>query len=350
MASSPLFPKITQHVSEVVKAFKEMEENDPDVQEGYYTSSTIPLIGHVKLHGTHADIVIHNDNRIVLQSKNVSNITIANDNLGFAAAMADKTEAILNLRDRYVERWTAGNWGTAPDPQYPVVIAGEWIGTGIQKDVAVSQLSRRFVIVSVLINDAWIEDKYYQDYEAPDAAIYNIGRADRFFFELDPLDIPGTLKTAEMFAERVALTCPFALEFRVQGEGEGIVWKPVAQELNGKPALWFKTKGGRFKPSFTPKPKKLPEGKQEQQEASDAAARAWCTHERLLQGCDYLKEVGMKRDLTSLSDYLKWVQNDIFVEEKGMIEEQKIDKETLRWSITRIARLWYMQRVKLELD
>lgn len=350
MASSTLFPKITQHVSEVVKALKELEENDSDVPDDYYTSSTIPLIGHVKLHGTHADIVVHNDNRIVLQSKNVPNITVANDNLGFAAAMADKTEAILSLRDRYIERWTASNWGGSPDPQYPVIIAGEWIGTGIQKDVAVSQLSRRFVVVSVAINNAWIEDRYYQEYEAPEASIYNVGRADRFFFDLDPNDIAGTLKAAEAFAERVAFTCPFALDFGIQGEGEGIVWKPVAQELNGNSALWFKTKGGRFKPSFTPKPKALPVGKQEQQEASDAAARAWCTHERLLQGWDYLKEVGMKRDFTSLGDYLKWVQNDIFVEEKGMIEERKIDKETLRWSITRIARLWYMQRVRLGLD
>jgi hypothetical protein len=348
--SSTLFPKITQHVSEVVKALKDLEENDPCVPDKYYTSTTISLIGYVKLHGTHADIVVHNDDKIVLQSKNVSNITIANDNLGFAAAMADKTEAILHLRDRYVERWKAINPSLSLDPQCPVTLAGEWIGTGIQKDVAVSQLSRRFVIVSVAINNSWIEDKYYREYEAPEASIYNVSRAGTFNVDLDPNNMPRTLKTVEICAERVALTCPFALEFGIQGEGEGIVWKPASEELNANPALWFKTKGGRFKPSFTPKPEMLPVGVQAQQDAADAAARAWCTRERLLQGWNYLKEVGMKRDVTSLGAYLKWMQNDILVEEEGMIQEQKIDKETLRWSITKIARLWYMQRVGLGKD
>lgn len=350
MASSTLFPKITQHVSEVVKALRRLEDTDPNVPDGYYTSSPTPLIGYVKLHGTHADIVIYNDDRIALQSRNVPNITIANDNLGFAAAMADKTKAILNLRDRYVERWQAVNPSLALDPQYPFIIAGEWIGTGIQKDVAVSQLSRRFVIVSVAINGSWIEDVFYRDYEDTEASIYNISHGGTFRTNLDPNDIPRTLKSVETFAERVALTCPFALEFGIQGEGEGIVWKPASDHLNANPALWFKTKGGRFKPSFTPKPKVLPVGVQEQRETADAAATSWCTQERLRQGWAYLEEVGMKRDMTSLGAYLKWMQNDILVEEKGMIQEQNIDKDTLRGSITRIARLWYMQRVNLGKD
>jgi len=154
----------------------------------------------------------------------------------------------------------------------------------------------------------------------------------------------------ELFAERVALTCPFTLEFGIQGEGEGIVWKPAPDHLNANPALWFKTKGGRFKPSFTPKSKVLPVGVQEQRDAADAAAIAWCTQERLRQGRAYLKEVGMKRDVTSLGAYLKWMQNDILVEEKGVIQAQEIDEAMLRVSIAKIARLWYMQRVNLGED
>jgi hypothetical protein len=346
---SKLFPKITQHVAEVVKALEEQEQED-GVPEGYYTSNATPLIGYVKLHGTHADIAVYNDNRILLQSKNVSNITITNDNLGFAAAMADKTEAILNLRNRYVERWKAINPNMSLDPQYPVVMAGEWIGAGIQKDVAVSQLSRRFVIVSVAINNSWVLDVYYRDYEAPESSIYNISRGGTFRPTLYPEDIPRTLKGVELFAERVALTCPFALSFGIQGEGEGIVWKPALDHLNANPALWFKTKGGRFKPTFAPKPKALPVGVQEQRDAADAAAVAWCTRERLQQGWDYLKEIRMKRDMKALGTYLKWMQNDILVEEKGCIEEQGVDEGMLRVGIAKIARLWYLQRVGLGED
>ncbi|KAF1927790.1 uncharacterized protein M421DRAFT_6042 [Didymella exigua CBS 183.55] len=137
-----LYPKITQHVAQVVKALKKLEREGEALDE-YYTSNPIPLVGYVKLHGTHADIVVYNDNRIILQSRNVSNITPTNDNSGFAAAMADKTEAILDVRDQYIERWKALNPSMVLEPQHPVIIAGQWIGTGIQKDVAVSRLSCR---------------------------------------------------------------------------------------------------------------------------------------------------------------------------------------------------------------
>lgn len=48
--------------------------------------------------------------------------------------------------------------------------------------------------------------------------------------------------------------------------------------------------------------------------------------------------------------YLKWMQNDILVEEKGVIQAQEIDEAMLRVSIAKIARLWYMQRVNLGED
>lgn len=335
---SMLFPKITQHIAEVVKVLKEQDlEQD--------TSDSIPIIGYAKLHGTHGDIVIYPNDKIILQSKNVSNITPLNDNLGFAAAMADKTPAILAIRNQYVERWKGLNPSTPLDAHSPVVIAGEWIGTGIQKHVAVAQLSRRFVIVCVAINNAWVPDVCYAGIEAEAAGIYNVSRAGTYRTELHAKDLALTLRRVDALTERVASVCPFALEFGIAGEGEGIVWKPEADHLNGNPALWFKTKGGRFKPAFAAENEALPAGVREQREAADRLAAVWCTEERLQQGWDYLGEVGVKREMKALRTYLVCVQNDVCKEEKAGIEERGVDVGVLRAGIARIARAWYIRRV-----
>ena len=343
---STLYPKITQHVSEVVKALKQAH-HDSDYLDKEATSVPIPFEGSVKLHGTHADIVVHSDNTVVLQSKNVPNITAANDNQGFAAAMADKTDVILELRNQYLARWRELNVNIPLSSQYPVVIAGEWIGINIQKDVAISRLSRRFVVISVNINNTWIQDTLYPSIEAPSFSIYNISRGGTFNSTLYPDDIARTLTIVEPIAETIAISCPFAASFDIHGEGEGIVWKPSSSQLNPNPDLWFKTKSGRFKPTFAPVPKLLPFGQQEKRDAADAVATIWCTEERLQQGWDYMEEVGLLRDIKGLGRYLKWIQTDILTEEKGYLEEARVDEGILRVSIAKIAKVWYISRVDM---
>ena len=347
--ASTLYPKITQHISAVVKTLHKLYH-----ELGYRDKKTplesIPLVGSVKLHGTHADIVVYNDDKIVLQSKNVANITIATDNAGFAAAMADKTSAIVDIRNQYLARWKELNPDTTLDPTYPVLIAGEWVGTTIQKHVAISQLSRRFVIISVNINNSWICDTQYPSIEAPSSSIYNISRGGGFTATLYPDDIPRTLAEVEPLTEAVAASCPFAASFDAPGEGEGIVWKPVPPHLNSNPALWFKIKGGRFKPTFAPAPKVLPIEQREKRGAADAVAAVWCTEERLQQGWDFLREVGAERDMKGLGRYLKWVQSDILTEEKAYIEENGVDEDMLRISIAKIAKAWYVRRVGMGED
>lgn len=341
-----LFPKITQHVAEVVKALKELGDGSNCLDSGT-TVESVPLAGSVKLHGTHADILIYDDDRIVLQSKNVPNITIANDNLGFAAAMADKAAVILRLRDRYLARWDSLHSERSLDTAHPVLIAGEWIGTGVQKDVAITQLSRRFVIISVSINGSWVQDTAYADIEAPTSSIYNISRGGMFSATLHLRDISRTLSEVSPLAEAVASSCPFAASFDMHGEGEGIVWKPTAPHLNYNPAFWFKIKGGRFKPTFAPAPKNVPEGVQEKRDAADRLATLWCSEVRMQQGWDLLREMGLRRDMKALSKFLKWVQSDVMVEERGYIQDNGVDEGTLRVGIAKVARVWYIQRLGL---
>jgi len=339
-----LYPKITTHINDVIKTLREFD-CDPGNPEQAAVLDPIPIVGTVKLHGTHADILIHNDDQIVFQSRGIVGLQPTRDNAGFATAMSQKTKALLRLRDLFKARFSQLNPDTPFDPNYPVLIAGEWIGEKIQKDVAISKLSKRFVIISVNINGQWQKDSDYGGIALPNHDIYNISRAGVSNYTLYPENVQRTVDELESLTEQVAQRCPFAATFGLEGEGEGIVWKPALPPYNANPELWFKTKGGRFKPTFACPPWPSPESAEQNREAAATVAKVWTSEQRLEQGLEYMTERHIRKNMKGLSAFLKWVQNDILVEEKGYIAEHKIDAQTLRIEIAKIAKPWYLERM-----
>jgi hypothetical protein len=342
---STLYPKITNHVSEIIKTLQHHRNPNPSTPSDPISLESIAIIGTVKLHGTHADIVIAPSpaSTITLQSRNTANLSPTADNFGFAATMATKREAILRLRDQFLARWSSLNPDAELDTSIPVTIAGEWIGPGIQKDVAIAQLSRRFVIISAKVNGSWVRDSDYADIEAPDDEIYNISRGGSYHCTMYPSNIQKTTSELEALAEKIAARCPFAASFGVVGPGEGIVWK--LDSYTSDSSLWFKTKGGKFKPTFAPPPKALSANMEEKRKVAVAAAQTWCGEQRLEQGWDYLREMGTTRDMKGIGQFLKWVQTDILVEEKAYIKEHDMDDGLLRQTIIGIAKPWYLAKL-----
>jgi hypothetical protein len=328
-----------------VHTLKELNR-DPENPEGEVMVDPIPIVGTIKLHGTHADILIHNDDRIVFQSRNIVGLQVAKDNAGFATTMSQKTKALLRLRDLYVARFTQLNPDTPLDPTHPILIAGEWIGQSIQKGVAISQLSKRFVIISVKINNQWQRDCDYGGIALPNHDIYNVSRAGIFHRILYPSDPQRTISELEPLAEQVARQCPFAATFGLDGEGEGIVWKPSLAPYNANPSLWFKTKGGRFKPTFARAPRQSPERAEQNREVAAEVAKVWTSEHRLEQGLEYMREHGIQRTMKGTAPFLKWVQSDIVVEEKGYIAEHGVDVPMLRIEVAKIAKPWYVERLE----
>ncbi|KAF2650724.1 hypothetical protein K491DRAFT_720511 [Lophiostoma macrostomum CBS 122681] len=296
---SNLYPKITNHIHEIVKKLKQLNDchRDPCNPEVEPVLSPIPIIGTVKLHGTHADIVVSQSpsNIVVFQSRNNPKLLPTADNHAFATTMSPKTPTILKLRDEYIARWRDLNPTETLDETVPITIAGEWIGPKVQKGVAVSELSNRFVIISVKINGSWVRDSDYAEIEAPDDDIYNISRGGFYHSTLHPQDPQKFVPDMQDLAEKIAANCPFAASFGVNGEGEGLVWKLAPDEYVGDASLWFKTKGGRFKPTFTPAPRKPAANMAEKEEQAQTLAMAWCNELRLEQGWDYLREMGATR-------------------------------------------------------
>lgn len=346
MSASTLYPKITNHISEIVKSLKDLHR-DPNDPERDVELDPIPIIGTVKLHGTHADILIYNDDRIVFQSRNIVGLQVAKDNAGFATTMSQKTKALLRLRDLLLARFAQLNPDITLDPSHPVLIAGEWIGHSIQKHVAISHLSKRFVIISLNINGTWQKDSDYTAIAFPNHAIYNISRAGTFARTLYLSDPQRTIAELELLTEQVAKQCPFAATFNVNGEGEGIVWKPAHPSLNSNPDLWFKTKGGRFKPTFArPPPRQSPERAEQSREVAARVAAMWTSEQRLEQGLEYMREHGIQRTKKGMGVFLKWVQSDIAVEERGYISEHGVEGGSLRIEVAKIARPWYCGRME----
>ena len=343
---STLYPKITTHVDDIVKYLRHLN-CDPEKPELEAVLQPIPIIGTVKLHGTHADIVIHSDDTITFQSRNLTHLSTSKDNQGFAAAMSTKAKVLLELQDLYLSRWRELNLTSTLDASSPVIIAGEWIGSKIQKGVAIAQLSRRFVVVSISINNQWQRDQDYADINLQDHDIYSASRAGIYHATLYPEDIQRTISKVGQLAEEVAARCPFAATFGIDGEGEGLVWKLTPELYNANPALWFKTKGGKFKPTFFRPPKKLTSANtvEEARRAAAAVVELWCSEQRLEQGWDVLREKGIERDMSGLEEFLKWVQQDILVEEKAYIKKHRVDEAQLNIEIGKLARVWYLSRL-----
>jgi len=83
-------------------------------------------------------------------------------------------------------------------------------------------------------------------------------------------------------------------------------------------------------------------------EAAEKLARLWCSEMRLEQGWDYLREKGIERNIEGAGEFLKWVQQDVFVEEKGYMKKNMVRKGILRTEMIAVAKPWYLKRIASE--
>jgi hypothetical protein len=335
---STLFPKITGRIDELVDNFSyKYGAEDP----------IIKLTGTVKLHGTHADIVIESNNTIRIQSRNRLSLNMEHDNYNVAASLLPLKEEILELRDRVKDRWQEGNIFEKMEENKPVILAGEWIGPGVQKKVAIASLPKRcFVLLAVSVNGEWQDDEDYAEIHNEKVGIYNISRGG-FYKEVLDFKDPESLEACKekLLAHTldVERECPFAKSFGVSGVGEGIVWKahyPLSQD----PRFWLKTKGPEHRITRTDKLKKA-ELNKDGVERAKTFAEAAVTEMRLQQAWDYLGEMEIKRDKSGTQAFNKWLINDVEVEEKKAIADMGVDKAALKKAVNAIGKAWYFEKL-----
>ncbi|KAL8733641.1 MAG: hypothetical protein Q9166_002051 [cf. Caloplaca sp. 2 TL-2023] len=303
---STLYPKIGKLSDFIYKSKK-------------FTSETriIPIIGTVKLHGAYVDWVISYDDTVRVQSRNMLELTLKNDNYGQL------------------------NPNSLVNHEHPVIISGEWCGRGVQKGMAISQLPRHFVIISIRINNAWVSETEYADMHDEANGIFHMGKARTYRLDFDMEDIDGSEALIQGFVADVEKICPYGHARSVTGRGEGIVWKALDHVEN--PEMWFKYRGDSTAVSHEWKMTKSPATAANNREREYKFAVAVVTERRLEQGVEYLAETGVARDMTGLGK--SFVTNDVLVEEEREMAERNIGQGRLKPSITSIARTWYKKKV-----
>ena len=279
--------------------------------------------GTVKLHGTHADLVWHGDDDISVQSRNRI-LTVESDNYECARFFEDRKESLRPLFERVRTVLGGAEW--------PIVIAGEFCGAGVQSKVALCRLPRMFVVVAVKVGHTW----HHPGASVCDEKhnIYSIARAPMYTVTVDPLDPAPALARAEEFTRDVDAECPFAKGLGVLGAGEGIVW---ACMQNNSPRLWFKTKGASH---MTPiKPPKSADHK------GHSTLNAWVaslvTEQRLEQGVEYLREMGHPLELRSVPMFTQWVAGDVLKEEGDNAVASGLKEGDVRKAVSRVAGTWF---------
>ena len=300
----------------------------------------------VKIHGSNASIVIPlwGDTAIYAQSRN-NIITPEKDNAGFARWVEDNREVLTNLLGEHVSD-ILGNW----DNETHVVVYGEWCGQGIQKNVAVNQLPKMFVVFGyrVVYENDLAHPRTYSgsvsrfedeplDFSNPDIGLYNIHEFGSEIITIDFDNLTEMQNKLEADAEEVGRQCPVGTYFGVEGPGEGHVYNAISYPLN------FKMKSDAHKVSN--KATFTPEDLSQINNISELVDTI-LLKPRLEQGIEYLKEMHIPDDkFESIGEYISWVISDVIKEESDIILETGLPVKLVNKEIAKRARDYFTSHV-----
>lgn len=294
----------------------------------HYKYEDIPSFkfrGTVKLHGTHADVVLNADGSIHYQSRN-NIITIEKDNVGFAAfASQIDFKYLFDLIQDTTKQI---------DPNRSVnsiMISGEYCGGNIQKGVALCKLPKMFVIYGIKIGDKyasdWVNIDQYRNVKLENKQIYHILDFQHWIMDIDfninSENLVKAKESLEKITDEVSKECPVGKHFGVSGIGEGVVWQCIG--INGaedkynlvlNKDMTFKVKGDEHQVVRAPKAEIDMQLVSDINEMCDFVV----TNARLAQGIEYLKEQHIALDNKATGVYVKWINSDVMKEEADRIK------------------------------
>ncbi len=310
------FPSIEQYrnVIREVKTNHDFQGKDESEQPIYQHISPYPIldfVGTVKLHGTNASVVKYKD-RVEFQSRERV-LSLQQDNYQFALSMANKDLDFL-FEDIVFNEYIA--------------VFGEWIGQGVQSGVAVSNLSKTFVIFAYKVDDVWV-DIQRSDFSQN---IYHIENFPTWNLEIDFNSPESVQNRLVELTEQVEKECPVGKHFGFSGVGEGIVWTTSDRRY------CFKVKGEKHSST---KVKTLASVDTELIESMNEFVDNVLTESRLKQGIEKLKEMGLEVSQKSTGEYLRWIIGDVVKEEQDTIIANQFDLKKLNPLLSNKARVWF---------
>jgi len=309
-----------------IKSHCDYQGKDDNGDAIYVHDKPYPILkfrGTIKLHGTNSAIALYRDsdgNQAYRFQSRERELSLDFDNSGFLREMLKKDYSKLFDGIQFNES---------------CVIYGEWCGNNIQRGVAITGLPKMFVIFAVRIDDVYQEMNNFKHLMIPEQNIYNILQFKTYEINID-INQPELVQNdiIDMTLE-VENECPVGKYFGVIGVGEGIVF-----EHNSTLGRYvFKSKGIKHSSS---KVKTISAVDVEAIQNINEFVEYAVTENRLAQGIDKMKEMGIALEMKSTGDYLRWVYNDVVKEESDTMNENGIDAKKVGSAISAKAKQYWL--------
>jgi len=319
-----------------------LDENDEPLYNNLLDLPVINAIGSEKIHGTNSGISYSNLDGLWLQSRN----NIINDisgHMGCGIFINTTKEIWVNLIKQLASQYNINL------NEKIITIYFEWCGENIQRNSAVSGLSKRAIIfqhfkVSPIVkNDDiisfWLETKINNMYISNcENNIFNIMNFKTWNIEIDfnkPFEAQNKMI---QIVNDIEPNSPVGQEFgKEENIGEGIV-----VTFNYKDNLYkFKVKGEKH--SVT-KVKTLNIIDEELENKMIEFANYACKSWRLEQFWNELfkKE---KPEVKKIGDFLRLVFKDILKEESDVIVKENLDSKKINKYISQICKKWFFEQL-----
>lgn len=310
----------------------------------------ITFMGTVKLHGTNSGIcrpVNGGVDDIWFQSRERI-ITPESDNAGFAIWAYNNRAWFNDLIDKLKSECTH------PIADTDVIqVFGEWAGGNIQKGVGLNKLQKSFFIFAVRISETaestdWESIDWVRQVVKTLPSVENIHVITKFSTWYVDIDFNDPKQVQNRLIEltiAVEDECPVAKSLTGEsGIGEGIVWEAVKSSIPqvNISGLRFKVKGEKHSAS---KVKTLAEVDVEKVNSINEFVDKTVTPNRLQQGIDKLREMGLEVDVKNTGAYLKWVMSDVFKEELDVLAASGLTTKEVSGKMSNVARQFFMNHL-----
>lgn len=309
---------------------------------------TLTFKGTVKLHGTNAGVCYNKADGIWAQSRE-NIITPESDNAGFAFFVEANKEIFTNLFD-VIEKRENLKGNRLDSNNNTISIYFEWVGKGIQKNVAISEIEKSAFIIGVKITPHvetegelkikpayWVDSSGLRDVES---RVYNILDFPTYEIEID-FNRPELAQNKIIeLTKMVEENCPVGEALGVKGIGEGIVFSCDFKGITHR----FKSKGDKHAGKSKVKTLKPVDDEKINNiiEVSNKITPDWRLDQMLTNTFNLLN--GGELDVKLLGNYIKAVMNDILKEEIVTLNDNNLEPKDVGKYVSEIAKKYFFEK------
>ena len=344
------FPSIEQFRNVIANInrqfnFVGLDDNNEPIYDQRLPKPVLTFTGTVKLHGTNAGVCYNAIDGFWAQSRE-NIITPEQDNAGFAFFAENNKAIFTDFSLKLAEKHGVDlNDNT-------ISIFFEWAGSGIQKNVGISNIKKSAFVIGVKITPHvetdeerkiksayWVDSSYIKH---PEKNIYNILDFPTYEIEIDFNHPELSVNKILDLTLEVEESCPVSKQLGVEGIGEGIVF---SCQYKGD-VIRLKSKGDKhagkskvktLKPVDDSKIAKLIE-------LADKITPEWRLDQMLTSTFNLLNNGEL--DIKRLGEYIKNVNSDIVKEELQTISDAGVEfKDVVKYT-SEISKKYFLNRFK----